>query len=84
MLEAPLGPLRAFPITDSNHPNNTVLARDLQAYLRWRSANARHPGIPTSWPPNAENEPASVTNAYNAGADPAPRDQLGRPMWPTH
>lgn len=29
----------------SNHPNHTVLARRLQDYLRWRNANARHPGV---------------------------------------
>jgi hypothetical protein len=26
----------------SDHPNHTVLARKLQAYLRWRSTHARH------------------------------------------
>lgn len=30
---------------DSNHPNHTVLARELHAYLRWRNANARHHDI---------------------------------------
>ena len=29
----------------SDHPNHTVLARRLQAYLRWRNANARHPDV---------------------------------------
>jgi hypothetical protein len=32
-------------LTGSNHPNHTVLARALHAYLRWRNANARHPDI---------------------------------------
>jgi len=30
---------------DSNHPDHTVLARKMQAYLRRRNANARHPGV---------------------------------------
>ena len=29
----------------SDHPSHTVLARKLQAYLRWRNANARHPDV---------------------------------------
>jgi transposase len=44
-IEAQFGPLRSFTMADSNHPNHTVLARELQAYLRWRNANARHPDI---------------------------------------
>jgi hypothetical protein len=30
---------------NSSHSNHTVLARELQAYLRWRNANARHPDV---------------------------------------
>jgi hypothetical protein len=41
----PFGPLRTFAIGNSNHPNHTMLARKLQAYLRWRNANHRHPDI---------------------------------------
>jgi transposase len=44
-IEAQFGPLRTFVMGDSNHPNHTVLARRLHAYLRWRNANARHPDI---------------------------------------
>ena len=44
-IEAQFGPLRTFTMANSNHPNHTVLARDLHAYLRWRNANARHPDI---------------------------------------
>ena len=29
----------------SDHPNHPALARRLQAYLRWRNAHARHPGV---------------------------------------
>jgi hypothetical protein len=41
-IEAHFGPLRTFVIGNSNHPNHTVLAAELQAYLRWRNANTRH------------------------------------------
>jgi transposase len=44
-IEAQFGPVRTFMLGDSNHPNHTVLARKLQAYLRWRNANARHPDV---------------------------------------
>ena len=44
-IEAQFGPLRTFVMGDSNHPNHTVLARRLHAYLRWRNANARHPDV---------------------------------------
>jgi len=43
LIEAQFGPLRSFVLGGSNHPNHTVLARKLQAYLRWRNANARPP-----------------------------------------
>lgn len=41
-IEAHFGPLRQFPIANSNHPNHAVQTRALHAYLRWRNANARH------------------------------------------
>ena len=44
-IEAHFGPLRTFVIGTSDHPNHTVLARKLQAYLRWRNAHARHPDV---------------------------------------
>jgi transposase len=44
-IEAHFGPLRTFVMTGSNHPNHTVLAREIQAYLRWRNANTRHPDV---------------------------------------
>lgn len=44
-IEAQFGPLRTFTMSGSDHPNHTVLAARLQAYLRWRNANARHPDI---------------------------------------
>jgi len=47
-IEAQFGPLRTFVMGASNHPNHPVLARRLQAYLRWRNANARHPDVLTA------------------------------------
>jgi hypothetical protein len=44
-IEAQFGPLRTFTMGASNHPNHWALARRLQAYLRWRNVNARHPDI---------------------------------------
>jgi hypothetical protein len=43
--EAHFGPLRQFTLVNSNHPSHTVQTRALQAYLRWRNANARHPHV---------------------------------------
>jgi hypothetical protein len=34
-----------FTMANSTYPNHMVLARDLQAYLRWRNLNARHPDV---------------------------------------
>jgi hypothetical protein len=47
-IEAQFGPLRSFVMGNSSHPNHTVPARRLQAYLRWRNANARHPDVPAA------------------------------------
>src|SRR5262249_1216210 len=44
-IEAQFGPVRTFVMGGSDHPNHTTLARRLQAYLRWRNANARHPDV---------------------------------------
>ena len=44
-IEAQFGPLRTFTMSNSHHPNHSVLARGIQAYLRWRNANARHPDV---------------------------------------
>lgn len=44
-IEAHFGPLRAFVLANSDHPNHPVLARRLHAYLRWRNANARAPEV---------------------------------------
>jgi hypothetical protein len=43
--EPQFGPLRTFTMAGSNPANHPALTRDLQAYLRWRNANARHPDI---------------------------------------
>lgn len=44
-IEAHFDPLRQFTLANSNHPNHTVQTRSLHAYLRWRSAHARHPDV---------------------------------------
>lgn len=47
-IEAHFGPLRQFTLANSHHPNHTVQTRTLQAYLRWRNANPRHPDVLTA------------------------------------
>jgi transposase len=44
-IEAQFGPLRSFTVANSDYPNHTVLERELQAYLRWRNVNNRHPDV---------------------------------------
>jgi len=44
-IEAQFGPLRTFVMGNSDHPHHAALTRRLQAYLRWRDANARHPDV---------------------------------------
>src|SRR5664279_2699120 len=44
-IECQFGPLRSFVIGNSNQPNHLVLARALQAYLRWRNAHKRDPDV---------------------------------------
>jgi transposase len=44
-IECHFGPLRTFVVAGSNHPNHVVATRAMQAYLRWRNANTRDPGV---------------------------------------
>jgi transposase len=44
-IESQFGPLRQFTMANSDHPNHSMLARDIHAYLRWRNANNRHPDV---------------------------------------
>jgi transposase len=44
-IESHFGPLRSFVVAGSNHPNHVVATRAMQAYLRWRNANTRHPDV---------------------------------------
>jgi len=44
-IEAQFGPVRTFVMGGSDHPSHAVLARKLQACLRWRNAHARHPDV---------------------------------------
>ena len=82
-IEAQFGPVRTFVTGGSDYRNHTALARRLQAYLRWRNANAR---TLTCWPSSAANQPASAANASNAGAAPSlkPHDEPGERSWPAH
>jgi hypothetical protein len=45
LIEAQFGPVRTFVMGASDHPSHVVLARKLQAYLRWRNAKARYPDL---------------------------------------
>jgi hypothetical protein len=56
-VEAQFGPLRTFVMGGSDHPSHTVLARKLHAYLRWRNAHDRHPGVLAAQPPRARPRP---------------------------
>jgi hypothetical protein len=44
-IEAQFGPLRTFVMGNADHEGHPTLVRKLQAYLRWRNANARHPDV---------------------------------------
>lgn len=44
-IEAHFGSLRPFTLANSHHSNHTVQTRALHAYVRWRNANARRPGV---------------------------------------
>lgn len=44
-IEPQFGPQRTLVITNSNHPDHTVPARELREHLRWRNANAYHPDV---------------------------------------
>ena len=44
-IEAQFGLVRTFVMGVSDQPGHTVLARRLQAYLRWRNADARHADV---------------------------------------
>jgi transposase len=44
-IECHFGPLREFVLNNSDHANHTVLNRRLHAYLAWRNANKRDPGL---------------------------------------
>jgi hypothetical protein len=44
-IEAQFGPIRTFVMNAPDHSGHAVLARKLQNYVRWRHANARHPGV---------------------------------------
>jgi hypothetical protein len=83
-IEAQFGPLRSFVLGGSDHPNHPVLARKLQAYLRWRNANARHPEVLAA---QRRERAASAANDSAAGAAPCGQqrdDQPGERLWSPH
>ena len=56
-IEAQFGPLRCFTIGNSDHPNHLVLARAMQAYLRWRNTHNRDPERPRRATPRTRPRP---------------------------
>ena len=44
-IESHFGPLREFVLNNSDHPDHTLLANRLHAYLAWRNANPLDPKI---------------------------------------
>lgn len=44
-IEAQFGPLRMFTMANSDQPNHVVLARAIQAFLRWRNTHNRDPEL---------------------------------------
>ncbi|WP_229813492.1 transposase [Lentzea flava] len=77
-IEAQFGPLRMFTMANSNHPNHTVLTRELKKFLRWRNANARHPDVLTA---QRRERARSAANDKDAGADPASRPPSASPVF---
>ena len=45
LIEPQFGPLRCFVIGNSDQPNHLVLARAIQAFLRWRNTHNRDPEV---------------------------------------
>jgi transposase len=44
-IECHFGPLRSFVVNNADDPNHAVATRRIHAYLRWRNANKRDPGL---------------------------------------
>lgn len=82
-IDVHFGPLRQFAIANSNHPNHPVQTRALPAYLRWRSANARHPDILAAQ--RRERARFRGEKRIPLGRTPHPRDRgLSRPTHAAH
>jgi transposase len=80
-IEAQFGPLRTFVMGDSNHPNHTVLARRLHAYLRWRNCQRpppRRPGRPT---PRTRPHPQRTTTTLGPPTPEGSVIKPGEPSW---
>lgn len=74
-IEARFGPLRRFTIATSNQPNHPTQTR---APPLLAPAQRQRPTA-TSWPPNAENAPASAARRASAGRTPTRRRSLPEP-----
>jgi hypothetical protein len=83
-IEAQFGPLRTFPMANSDHPNNTTQARDPHTYLRWRDANNHRPHILAAQPPNTPTYTANDTNRGATDPKPKPPGEPGDPSGSTH
>src|SRR5664280_2678769 len=82
-IECQFGPLRSFVIGNSNQPNHLVLARALQAYLRWRNAHKRDPDVLAA----QRRERARVRSEHHQRwGRPRPRDPdtPGSRSWTAH
>jgi hypothetical protein len=82
-IEAQFGPLRTFTMTKSNHSNDPALARDMQAYLRWRNANNRHPHVLAA----QRRERARIRSERHQRGDThatEQHDQPGKRSWSPH
>ena len=66
-------------MANSDHPNHVALARRLQAYLRWRNANARDPDVLAAQ--RRERARVRSETGHRWGRPhPAPPDRLTNPV----
>jgi len=65
----------------SDHPSHTVLARKLQACLRWRNANARHPDVLAAQRCERDRIRSERSSA-GAARSPKSHNPTGERSWP--
>jgi hypothetical protein len=78
------GQLRMFTMSNSDHPNHTVLARKVQAYLRWRNAQRPTPRRAGRTTPRTGPSPQRTPAFAGDVPEPESHDQPGEPKWPPH